>query len=220
MLCRFTAFVAVDSHAVTDGGVPHRVTQPVELPAGWDPAGLGLPHAAAAPAPQAAMRERGPMMPMRAAAGRKAVAKSSARPVRARYQGLNAQRAGDADRLFQARRQIADEVSMLRSAHHVPDAERVRILADLATRIDTLLAWLTGDAAAAGQLTGVIALARKLRECDKPGSPRGAELDALWEEAIRLLTGFAAQDPPDDSQQEQPGGVRPAARPAFWKRPR
>jgi Ca-activated chloride channel family protein len=51
VLCRFTAFVAVDSRVVTDGGVPHRVTQPVELPAGWDPAGLGLPCAAAAPAP-------------------------------------------------------------------------------------------------------------------------------------------------------------------------
>ena len=38
VLCRFTAFVAVDSRVVTDGTGPHRVTQPVELPAGWDPA--------------------------------------------------------------------------------------------------------------------------------------------------------------------------------------
>ncbi len=36
VLCRFTAFVAVDSRVVTDGTGPHRVTQPVELPAGWD----------------------------------------------------------------------------------------------------------------------------------------------------------------------------------------
>ena len=42
VLCRFTAFVAVDSRVATDGAAPHRVTQPVELPAGWDPAGLGL----------------------------------------------------------------------------------------------------------------------------------------------------------------------------------
>ena len=41
VLCRFTAFIAVDSRVITDGGVPHRVTQPVELPAGWDLAGRG-----------------------------------------------------------------------------------------------------------------------------------------------------------------------------------
>jgi hypothetical protein len=101
----------------------------------------------------------------------------------------------------------------------VPDAERVRILADLATRIDALLVWLTEDPAAAGQLTGLTALALKLRECDKPGSPRGAELNALWEEAIRLLTGFAAQDSPGDAPEGPPGDVGPAADRAFWKRP-
>jgi Ca-activated chloride channel family protein len=218
VLCRFTAFVAVESRVVTDGGVPHRVTQPVELPAGWDPVGLGLLCAAAAPA--GAMRERGPMMPMHAVAGRKAMAKSPARPLRTPYQGLGARRVSDADRLVQARRQIADEVSALRMAHHVPDAERVRILADLATRIEALLAWLTGDPAVAGQLSRLTALARKLRECNKPGWPRGAELNALWEEAIRQLTGFAAQDPPDDAPEAQPGGALPAGGHTFWKRTR
>ena len=219
VLCRFTAFVAVDSHVVTDGGVPHRVTQPVELPAGWDPAGLGLPCAAVAPAPLGAMRARAGMMPMQAAAGRKPAARSSARVFRSGYLGLSAGRVGDADRLVQARRQLADEVSALRTAHHVPDAERVRILADLATRIDALLAWLTEDPAAAGRLAGLTALARKLRECDQPGSPRGAELDALWAEAIRLLAWFAAQDPPDDAPEAPPGDVHPSADHAFWKRP-
>ncbi|MGX6607388.1 VIT domain-containing protein, partial [Micromonosporaceae bacterium Da 78-11] len=36
VLCRFTAFVAVDSRVVNDGGVTRRVTQPVELPSGWE----------------------------------------------------------------------------------------------------------------------------------------------------------------------------------------
>ncbi|OBA70033.1 hypothetical protein A5641_13790 [Mycobacterium sp. 1554424.7] len=36
VLCRFTAFVAVDSRVVADGLVPHRVMQPVEAPAGWE----------------------------------------------------------------------------------------------------------------------------------------------------------------------------------------
>jgi Ca-activated chloride channel family protein len=195
------------------------VTQPVELPTGWDPAGLGLPCAAVARAPLGAMRARGRMRPMSAAAGGKAAAAPLARPIRSSYQGLSARPVGDADRLVQARRQLADEVSALRTTQHVPDAERVRILTDLATRIDALLAWLTGDPAAAGRLTGMTALARKLRECDKPGSPRGAGLDALWEETIRLLTEFAAQDPPDDAPEAPPGDVHPAADHAFWKRP-
>ncbi|RAY15485.1 trypsin [Actinomadura craniellae] len=35
VLCRFTAFVAVDSRVVTDGTGPHQVIQPVEYPSGW-----------------------------------------------------------------------------------------------------------------------------------------------------------------------------------------
>ncbi|MFC4912213.1 VIT domain-containing protein [Actinomadura gamaensis] len=36
VLCRFTAFVAIDTRVATEGQTPHRVTQPVELPDGWD----------------------------------------------------------------------------------------------------------------------------------------------------------------------------------------
>jgi Ca-activated chloride channel family protein len=44
VLCRFTAFVAVDSRVVNEGGERRRVTQPVELPAGWQPVdGAAMP---------------------------------------------------------------------------------------------------------------------------------------------------------------------------------
>ena len=36
VLSRFTAFVAVDQRVVNEGGKVHRVTQPVDLPSGWD----------------------------------------------------------------------------------------------------------------------------------------------------------------------------------------
>jgi Ca-activated chloride channel family protein len=36
VLCRFTAYIAVDSRIVADGGARHRVLQPVEAPSGWD----------------------------------------------------------------------------------------------------------------------------------------------------------------------------------------
>ena len=39
VLCRFTAYVAIDRAAVVnEGGELHQVTQPVEMPAGWDAA--------------------------------------------------------------------------------------------------------------------------------------------------------------------------------------
>ncbi|MFC5187023.1 VIT domain-containing protein [Actinomadura harenae] len=53
VLCRFTAFVAIDSQVVTEGRAPHQVTQPVEVPDGWtDPTyqGAPAPYGSAAPA--------------------------------------------------------------------------------------------------------------------------------------------------------------------------
>ncbi|GIE83481.1 hypothetical protein Aph02nite_94310 [Actinoplanes philippinensis] len=45
VLCRFTAFVAVDARVVNEGGDIRKVTQPVEMPSGWE-----TPAAAPAPA--------------------------------------------------------------------------------------------------------------------------------------------------------------------------
>jgi Ca-activated chloride channel family protein len=39
VLSRFTAFVAVDQRVVNEGGKVHRVTQPVDLPSGWEQQG-------------------------------------------------------------------------------------------------------------------------------------------------------------------------------------
>lgn len=65
VLCRFTAFVAVDSRVVADGSVQHRVMQPVELPAGWEtpqpPGNARLAFAAAPPVSVAGMRAAEPM---------------------------------------------------------------------------------------------------------------------------------------------------------------
>ncbi|MDP9792798.1 Ca-activated chloride channel family protein [Catenuloplanes nepalensis] len=46
VLCRFTAWLAVDTRVVTEGGTTRRVTQPVESPSGWetpDALGAGRP---------------------------------------------------------------------------------------------------------------------------------------------------------------------------------
>jgi Ca-activated chloride channel family protein len=54
VLCRFTAFVAADVQVVNEGGVVHRVLQPVEAPAGWD-----MLRRVAAAMPMAAMHGGG-----------------------------------------------------------------------------------------------------------------------------------------------------------------
>ena len=60
VLSRFTAFVAVDSRVVTEGGQPRQVTQPVDLPAGWGvPAAMPM-MAAAPPAPGGPVAAGGP----------------------------------------------------------------------------------------------------------------------------------------------------------------
>jgi Ca-activated chloride channel family protein len=227
VLCRFTAYVAVDARVVTDGAGPHRVIQPVELPAGWDPAGVSLAPAVAfaAAAPLGAVR--GPAMPPVPMPGRPASggsARGRAALMRASeaagWMAAGGQAAaappgvpgsGGASRLERARRQLADEAAALRSAQGAAEAERARLLADLATRIEALLAWLAGDLPIGGrpglsQLTELTGLARKLRACDGASSPRGGELDTLWQETIRVLTGFAD------------GTANPGARGAFWKR--
>jgi Ca-activated chloride channel homolog len=76
VLCRFTAFVAADVQVVNEGGVVHRVLQPVEAPAGWamfERVGL-----AAAAMPMARMSVGGLQ-----AAGRAGGSRGAARPLAA-----------------------------------------------------------------------------------------------------------------------------------------
>ena len=65
VLSRFTAFVAVDTVVVNDGGTVKRVTQPVDLPAGWEmeldqalPVSASMSTFGAPPAPAAAAPSR------------------------------------------------------------------------------------------------------------------------------------------------------------------
>jgi Ca-activated chloride channel family protein len=96
VLCRFTAFVAVDSAEVVNrGGKGHKVTQAVEAPSGWSEResnafSEGFTGGAPAPAPlakaEAAAPPRGPARSqietraVRAAPGSRVVAKKSAPP--------------------------------------------------------------------------------------------------------------------------------------------
>ena len=103
---------------------------------------------------------------------------------------------------------------MLRAARPAPCAERAGLLADLATRIDAALAWLAGDTASSEARAELTRLADKLRDCDKPGLLPAAELNALWEEAIRRLTAFGTPPAPGEGSGQPPEVITPP----FWKR--
>ncbi|HLV73308.1 MAG TPA: VIT domain-containing protein [Vulgatibacteraceae bacterium] len=65
VLCRFTAFVAVDSRVATEGDAPHQVVQPVDMPRGWTQpeAAPRMATAAFAGAPETLLGSAGPPAP-------------------------------------------------------------------------------------------------------------------------------------------------------------
>ncbi|MEV6411510.1 VIT domain-containing protein [Kribbella sp. NPDC051718] len=213
VLCRFTALVAVDSRVVAEGRPKHRVTQPVELPAGWDSRQLAMPAAPsmgfAAAAPQA-------LNAMGAAPGGAAPAGAGGAPLSAR----RARSFGDGPGIFsrgakraapslvtehsatepiaEARAQAAAEAQLLRSAGTPTAAQRRIILSDLATRLEAILRNI--------QFPKLQALITTLKSLDTTPVD-DARLDALWAETLQALDEFA-------------GTTAPAKAPTrdFWKR--
>jgi Ca-activated chloride channel homolog len=234
VVCRFTAFVAVDSRVVTGGGSPHRVTQPVDFPAGWEmaipaPAAMdsrgggrfaftaGAPGQAPVPQPSAfrsaAAAGSSAAGPSGAALLRPAPTPGTGRAQRKRHAGMmppGAQAPQTAERGSLpvpewARTQVAGELAWLDSVPELSVAVLTRDLADLGSRLHGLLRWLSGARVEAPELGGLRELAAKLSGCD--GRVMAKEtLRALRAEAREVLRDFAG----DAATGEPPR--------QFWKR--
>ena len=95
-----------------------------------------------------------------------------------RHPGRVVFRDEDAHGLGQARRQMADEVAALRAARHEPESDRRRLLSDLASRLDALVASLAdapslcGQRAALGRLAAGSATATSPRRRAAQSSTR------------------------------------------------
>jgi len=203
VLCRFTAFVAVDSRVVTEGGRPRRVTQPVESPSGWEMfdaaqpaqflvAGAGAAVPPPAPGGRAAF---GPGRPSFAPA--RAQARTGPQPFAAVPAGMvrgssrkMAPPTSSGLTLQDLTALVTVEARRLRDAGNRPVAERRDLLADLATRLAAVLEGMTGP-----EVQPLHDLVARLREQD--------DVDARWAEARRVLDGFGPAEP---------------QRKAFWKR--
>jgi Ca-activated chloride channel family protein len=205
VLCRFTAWVAVDDRVVTDGAEPHRVVQPVELPAGWQ-----------MPAPAPAMMHAMMIRPFAAPAksgGVFGLALPKSRAARGRSRGgaamppdlLMTEEAAVADQPTpaSARELVAREADRMRAAAAAPEYERRELLADLGTRLEALARDLGGSPDA----DAVRELAADLTE-DRLVGLTGDALTRLWDRVLALLDQLAGGS--DGS------GGNP--RPAFWKR--
>ncbi|WP_329092853.1 MULTISPECIES: VIT domain-containing protein [unclassified Streptosporangium] len=204
VLCRFTAFVAVDTQVVAEGGPGHRVIQPVELPSGWESPVTAAPmmltsmaFGSAAPAPPpmgppgmappgaapkfAASPAVGGMSQESAAGGFDDRARMLPRPVPAGAPPRGG--APQARPQDPPREQLAEELKRLRAAASLPAAERLRLLEDLGSRLAALAVYLGGHAELA-------ALASELQA--------GGDVDALWRRAVEVLeslTGSAKRRP-------------------------
>jgi Ca-activated chloride channel family protein len=216
VLCRFTAWLAVDSRVVTGGGQVHRVVQPVEPADGWAMLEQAVPMAFAAPMMARGITLAGRSRPF-SAAGPAAMAGGAApapgpasapAPAAIRLPGRRPKpkRGGAAGPevtlLAEARRQAGEEVRRLRAASGADEYERRELLADLGSRLDALVRHLAERGVDAVDLTPVRDLADELR-ADRPMGAPADVLAELWTRALRVLDDFA---------EARQGGSE------FWKR--
>ena len=173
---------------VNERGEQHRVTQPVELPSGWESpdldAGFATFAAPMMPAPAPAMAAQ-PMM----ARARATQAARPRRPSSAPW-STPRRRPGSSTRCTAIRQTLEDEARRLRDLDGAPESEKRDALSDLASRLTVLLATVP-----AGELQSLREL---LPELQNP--PHGEELEDLWQRTLAVL---------------QPERER---RRAFWKR--
>ncbi|WP_327583248.1 VIT domain-containing protein [Nonomuraea sp. NBC_00507] len=239
VLCRFTAYVAVDTRQVADGGPEHRVIQPVEPPSGWEPpqaapmmGGGFTAHTAMMAMPAAAPRMQRPEPGFGAAEmarddegflARGGGLKPGPRPSQPGRLGGGPRFAPGprpAGRLESVRPQLVAELDRL-TALPAPD---LLYLADLGSRLAALAEYLGGD-------EQLVRLARELEAAERPG----ADAQALHDHAIAVLRALIGGSTPPPrptpgrghlgDEGGQPGGGHPGGplpggdrRTPFWKR--
>ncbi|MFC9971433.1 VIT domain-containing protein [Spirillospora sp. NPDC127200] len=215
VLCRFTAFVAVDNRAATDGEIPHQVVQPVELPQGWGAAPMAVaasmprpmaPGAFGAPAPMAPGAAPPPVAPAaapppmpRAGGGQGGGGAgfdymdapdflSSAPPPPPARSRRRHGASSASRRLNEARRRLTEELTSLTDLRSAPQEQRHE---HLLTRLLPALQQVTDDLAdqVPESLTTLLAALQAAAE----GTSAPAHMDELWTQAIETLEKFTGK---------------------------
>ncbi|NVI86510.1 VIT domain-containing protein [Actinomadura sp. BRA 177] len=197
VLCRFTAFVAVDSRVATDGQTPHQVVQPVESPRGWATAAAALraAHAAFSAAPA-------PFAPPPGASPKRAgspPAPASGRPLGTPAgRGPTPRRARSVPALTGFQTELSNVLDRLRQ---IPADQRVHHLLDeLLPILDSIVQRMEAEYLDATPLATLRDDLRRLQ----PTSDQNT-INDQWTRALEVLTDFTEETPP---------------RRPFWKRPK
>jgi Ca-activated chloride channel family protein len=204
VLCRFTAFVAVDTAVVNQGGELRRVTQPVDAPQGWDLFASAPPApmtVAAGPASGGilAMAERS----VARASGGRMVNPLLAKAVRAPQRGG---RVHQVEVPLDAYRRRAGELrSRLAGADGLAG-----LLAELRARLAELVEDLRSVGAAAAELRPLEELLDEVERAAAGPPPAAGTLARLRGHALATLGAFAGQAAPAPA---------PGRAADFWKRP-
>jgi Ca-activated chloride channel family protein len=201
----------VDSRVVNEGGETRRVTQPVELPSGWEtPGDVVAPGmitlaSAVAPMPPQPPSAAPRFAPARADASARAVPLGFAAVPAAVRAGKAAFMGGAAASLDDMRAIAATEAQRLRDAAALPAYERRDLLDDLSSRLTVLVGALADDA-----FTPLRDLVTVLNS--------DVSTDEKWASALEVLTAFAGKaTPPPTSPAAEASPARPD-RKTFWKR--
>ncbi|RJL31402.1 VIT domain-containing protein [Bailinhaonella thermotolerans] len=225
VLCRFTAFVAVDSRATGAEGSPHRVIQPVELPSGWEmpaPAAPGargfaaeaaaftagtfaggatLPRSLSVP-PESPPLAGGPgtaagPFPARRAAAEAPAAKRRAMPPGSRPVGAEV-----------VREVLREELARLHDLETAPPAERRSHLSDLVTRLGAFLRdWWPADEETAEILRDLESALPRLDPAAPSADRSATDLATRWAHAVQVLEAHLTPGRP---------GPAPDAPREFW----
>ncbi|MFI7442195.1 VIT domain-containing protein [Nonomuraea indica] len=236
VLCRFTAYVAVDTRQAAEGGPEHRVIQPVEPPSGWEmpsqapampsfmaqAAVMSAPpafRAPAAPTFESALDEApfagGPMGAPAAPGGAPVTPggpPDAGGPAGHGGAGRPGGAGGAGDRAPRGRTFGRPVPAPARRSPHGLDAVKPQLVAEL----DRLTALRAADAlyladlgsrlAALAAYLGGHAELAELARELEAAERPGTDLEALRERAVEVLTALTGGDP--DPEQRRP----------FWKR--
>jgi Ca-activated chloride channel family protein len=196
VLCRFTAYLAVDSRVVAEGAPGHRIVQPVEPASGWD-----MPRAA----PRGAVGGFATAATGFAPSPRAAAPAGRALKHRARDSGSSVPPPGPQLEMETAGTEVAEvpssltalatrEAQRLRALAARPEYERREALEDLGSRLAVL--------AGRGPL-------RELAEALRPEAIRARPFEQLWAYALEVLDAVAGG---------APGPGQPGRGSSFWRR--
>jgi Ca-activated chloride channel family protein len=215
VLCRFTAFVAVDRSAPTNpDGSPRQIVQPVEYPEGWDdpeagPTRVGrvaMSYGRAAPM-MAQARYRMAPAPAPAAKAKSAGAlfglfpQAQSAPVPTPTAAASAPVAD----LTAYRQRASSLIGILRQEASRSVAVRAATLGIVVMRLRELLEDLRSVGAEAKELEPLEQLVQSLTPVVAATDPQEPELQAGWTRAEQVLQAFVA------------GPQKPAERKGFWK---